>query len=153
MKYIIYRISVGDYNYIGSTKDFKQRKATHKCGYKTREMKVYKMIREAGGWDKCEMVPIEEFECDTLLDARIREEHWRIYHQANMNSCRAHTTKEQRIEQVKERNEKNKDKNKEKRQLKQTCECGGTYTYNHKVRHYKTKNHTKYLEQQNLTIN
>lgn len=148
MKYIMYRISVGDYTYIGSTKDFKQRKQAHKKRYSNPNMrdyheKKYQIIREAGGWDKCEMVPIEEFECDTLLDARIREEHWRIYYQANMNSKRAHRTEEERINQLKELA-------KIRNSVSHICECGGKFIYNNKCIHEKTKKHTKYLEEQNI---
>lgn len=117
MKYIMYRISAGDYTYIGSTKDFKQRKNAHKYACETKQLKVYQMIRQAGGWDNCEMVPIEEFECETTLESRIREEQWRREYNANMNSVRAHRTEEERIEQHregnKEWNKKHYEENKE----------------------------------------
>lgn len=117
MKYIMYRISVGDYTYIGSTKDFKQRATTHKYSCATKDLKVYQMIRNAGGWDKCEMVPIEEFECESILEAHMREEYWRREYNANMNSYRAYRTEEERIEQhregKKERGKKYYEENKE----------------------------------------
>jgi hypothetical protein len=141
MKYIIYGISVGDYTYIGSTKDFKQRKIRHKSNCTNYNCKVYQMIREAGGWDKCEMVPIEEFECEGQLQARIREEHWRRLYNPNMNSYRAHITEEDR-----------KEREKEYYLTPNICECGGRYTNTHKPRHEKSKKHQDYLERQNLTI-
>jgi len=36
--------------------------------------------------------------------------------------------------------------NKEKRKEKFNCECGGKYTYTHKIEHMKTKKHLKYIE-------
>jgi hypothetical protein len=146
MKYIIYKITINDYIYIGSTRDFNQRKITHKSNctnpkvikFKT---KVYQLIREAGGWAKCEMIPIEEYDCEGQLQARIREEYWRREYNANMN---------QRCAYISPDDKKIKDK------LwaceKQTCECGGKYTTQNKSIHYKTKKHMGYLETQNLVI-
>jgi len=156
MKYIIYKITINDYTYIGSTRDFNQRKITHKCACKTKELKVYQMIREAGGWDKCEMIPIEEFDCEGHIQARIREEHWRREYNANMNTIRAYRTEEELIEQKKESNKKlgkaYHEANKEKEQAKHTCECGGRYTHQSIRTHNKTKKHMAYLEEQNITI-
>ena len=96
----MYRITVGDYNYIGHTKDFVQRKRSHKSccldvDNKKYHFKVYQMIREAGGWDKCQMVPIEEYEADSQLQARIREEQLLKEYNATMNSRNAFTDKEE----------------------------------------------------------
>lgn len=164
MKYIIYRISVGDYIYIGSTVDFKQRTKAHKCACETKQVKVYQMIRQAGGWNKCDMVPIEEFECETILESRIREEYWRREYNANMNSVRAHVTEEERMEEKKEYNKeynkeyhkeygkKYRQENKETINAKHTCVCGGKYTYSNKAYHEKSQKHIKYLEEQSITI-
>lgn len=156
MKHIMYRISIGDYIYIGSTKDFKQRKNQHKRACEIKQVKVYKMIREAGGWDNCEMVPIEEFECDTTLEAHIREEHWRREYNANMNSLRAYVTEEERIELKKESNKKwsrnfykeNKETVNAVQNEIYVCECGTQNTIRNKARHEKTQMHIKYLEEQ-----
>lgn len=175
MIYIIYRITVGDYIYIGSTKDLIQRKRKHKSACKTKELKVYKMIREAGGWDKCEMTPIEEYDCEGQLQAHMREEHWRREYNANMNSIRAYRTEEERIEQKKEGTkewgkkhyEENKEtinakhredylenieKERERRKAyyeanseKHQCNCGGKYTPHSISRHQRTKKHQDYL--------
>lgn len=156
MKYIIYKITIADYTYIGSTKDFTQRKIAHKCVCKTKDLKVYQMIREAGGWDKCEMIPIEEYECQGQLQARIREEYWRREYNANMNSYKAYTTEEQKKG---ENNEWNKQYYKENKETINTlqneiyiCECGIKNTIRNKARHEKTKKHLAHLEKQNLTI-
>jgi hypothetical protein len=155
-KYIIYRITAGDYIYIGSTKDLKQRKRTHKSSCNNEDgvkynMKIYQKIREIGGWDKSEMVPIEEFECENAMQARIREEHWRCLYNSELNSIRAHRTIEEKKEQLKYSKEKYEN---DKIRLTQqyTCECGGNYQHVHKSKHAKTQKHIKYLEEQNLQI-
>jgi hypothetical protein len=161
MKYIIYRITTGDYTYIGSTVDLKQRKKTHKCdcnkeGGANYNLRIYQMIRETGGWDKCEMVPIEEFECENRTYALIREEHWRREYNANMNSMRAYTTEEEAKANHKARQKKYRESNKEiinaKQNQQYTCACGGNYQHSHKSKHERTKKHIKYLEEQNLDI-
>lgn len=93
MKHTIYKIYSDscDYVYVGSTKAYASRKAQHKmcCNKVTRpnhNLKVYTTIRANGGWDAFKMVPIEEFECDTKLQAHIREQHWIDTLQSNMNS-------------------------------------------------------------------
>jgi len=93
MKYIIYKITIQDYVYIGSTKNFIRRKSQHKsdCNLK-KDRLIYKTINELGGWEKCEMIPIEECECDSNIQAHIREEHHRQLNNANLNSIRCHRT-------------------------------------------------------------
>jgi hypothetical protein len=153
----MYRITVGDYIYVGSTKDFRQRKNSHKFDYTTKELKVYQMIREAGGWDKCEMTPIEEYECEGQLQARMREEYWRREYNANMNTLRAYVTEEERIEQKKECNKKwSKQNYKENKETINTvqngiyiCECGIQNTIRNKARHERTKKHLDYLATDN----
>ena len=99
MKYIIYKITIQDYVYIGSTKNFTRRKSCHKSAcINQKDILVYNKINELGGWIKCIMTPIEEFECDNNIQAHIREEEMRIKYQANLNSMRCFTTEEQHKE-------------------------------------------------------
>ena len=48
--------------YIGSSIDMEERKRTHTIGCKTMDLKVYKYIREQGGWDNFEFEIVEECE-------------------------------------------------------------------------------------------
>jgi hypothetical protein len=70
------------------------------------------MIRENGGWDSFEMRPYSEFPCETKMALVIEEERVRKL-VGNLNSKRAHTTKEERdIDQAvthKKYREENKD--------------------------------------------
>ena len=42
--------------------------------------------------------------------------------------------------------------NKEKLRQKHNCECGGTYTHQHKLTHQKTIKHCQYIEAQKATV-
>ena len=157
MIYIMYKITAGEYTYIGSTRDFKQRKIAHKhnCtninGAKY-NCKVYQIIREAGGWDKCEMVPIEEFECDGMIPSRIREEYWRREYNANMNSQKSHTTSEEKKEHKNEHAKEYRQINKTKIREKHICGCGGSYSISSNAVHQRTKKHQDYLANNNISI-
>jgi hypothetical protein len=109
MKYIIYKIQINDYIYIGSTKRFAVRKAQHKqrCN-NGKDFLVYNTIRENGGWDCCSMVPIREVEVETILQAHIIEEEERVKYNAQMNTNRAYITEDQLISLNKECNQRYK---------------------------------------------
>jgi hypothetical protein len=96
-EYTIYKIQVGEQIYIGSTKDFKNRKYQHKCQTKKENpLIIYQAIREAGGWQKNMMVPIELYECETPTEACIREQHWLREYNATLNMRQAYTTAEEK---------------------------------------------------------
>ena len=143
MIYTIYKISIAGEDYIGSTRDLKQRKREHKSacynqnnhGY---DSKIYATIRANGGWDCCEITPVEEFECETKQQACIREEHWRREYKSLLNTYKAFRTDEELKEDFK--------KNQTKRCAEKTdCDCGGKYDNANKARHLKTLCHQKYL--------
>ena len=132
MKYIIYKIQIKDFIYIGSTQNFTIRKAAHKrsCIYESQtnhNCLVYRTIRDNGGWDCCTMVPIKEIEVETKTQARIAEEAVRIEYNAQMNMIRAYQTEEELKEyclqwnrqynQTEERKEYMKQYNKQYQQL------------------------------------
>jgi len=96
-KTIIYKIQHTEDEsllYIGSTTDFTNRKSQHKsaCNNETDrayDRKVYRMIRENGGWDSFTMVKIEDFPCTDGRDAEAREDELMRQLNANMNMHRA----------------------------------------------------------------
>jgi group I intron endonuclease len=82
------------YSYVGSTQNFSKRKSRHKqnCNDGSRKdhnIHLYKFIREYCGWDNFEMVPLEEYECDTILQSRIREQFWIDRIKSMLNSRKA----------------------------------------------------------------
>ena len=114
MDYIIYKITLNektDYIYVGSTKEFNRRKCFHKFKCNTKhDTLLYNTINRNGGWDKCEMTPIEKFNCETIIDARIREEHWRRELNANLNTIRCYTTTDEKLISDKKYREVNREK-------------------------------------------
>jgi len=81
---IIYKICCKDKTitdtYFGHTTNFTKRKCTHKsnCNTLTNEQlskpKIYKIIRENGGWDNWDMVEIAKYNCKDVTEARIKEQ-------------------------------------------------------------------------------
>lgn len=126
MKFIIYKIQINDYIYIGSTQNFTIRKAAHKkdCNNITRKngnLLVYRTIRDNGGWDCCTMVPIKEVDVETKTQARILEEEVRVEYNAQMNMIRAYRSESIESEYQKEyrQNPEFKEKQKEYQKVKQ----------------------------------
>jgi len=93
---IIYKIYCKDKNitdiYVGHTTNFTKRKCTHKsnCNNLTNEQlsktKIYKIIRENGGWDNWDMVEIAKYNCKDVTEARIKEQIHYEELQSNLNS-------------------------------------------------------------------
>jgi hypothetical protein len=82
---VIYKISCKDENlkdiYIGHTTSFYQRERLHKSNCdnpnsKTYNYKIYKIIRENGGWDNWKMEIIEKYPCKDIDEAKQRERFW-----------------------------------------------------------------------------
>jgi hypothetical protein len=77
--------------YNGSTCSFKDRKGVHKkrCtnpNDKYYNLKVYRFIRENGGWDNWSMVQLEEYPCKSKQELLARERHWFDIIKPTMNS-------------------------------------------------------------------
>ena len=99
MPAILYKLTLGDHWYIGSTTgSLKSRIAVHRC-YTTRypERKLYKHIVGAGGWGavKCEVLQtVDEPTLEKLR--RLETEHIRLDDPLCLNMHRAFTTDEER---------------------------------------------------------
>ena len=85
--------------YVGSTKDFEQRIKLHKQKCKTYNSKVYKTIRDNGGWNCFTMKIYKQFKCNTKREMFIEEELMRVELGATLNEKRAYVSEEERIEQ------------------------------------------------------
>jgi len=84
-KTIIYKICCNDVSitdiYVGHTTDLIRRRQNHKdccTNEKNKDYNSYKyqFIRENGMWDNWSLVPIEEYPCENVNQARIRERYW-----------------------------------------------------------------------------
>ena len=125
--YKIQHIEKEEILYVGSTTDFITRKSQHKsdCNNikcKAFKCKVYKMMRENGGWEEFKMIEIEKFPCNDKREAEKRENEMMKELKSNMNTRRSFATEEEMKERHKKYRENNKDKiseysenNKEKR--------------------------------------
>ena len=108
-KTTIYKIQhkeIDELLYVGSTTDFTRRKAQHKkacnnANSKCHNFKVYKMIRDNGGFDCFNIIIIKEFPCNNKQEALIEEDRLIREMKSNMNSRRAYTTPEDTKEQKK----------------------------------------------------
>lgn len=92
---IIYKISCKDETikdlYVGHTTNFVQRKHAHKqaCINEKSESypcKLYKKIRENGGWDNWTMEIIDFFNCKDHYEARVKEQEYFTLLNASLNT-------------------------------------------------------------------
>ena len=104
--YIFYKIVCLDdidLCYVGSTANWKERQRKHKItcnneNYKHYNSKIYKIIRENGGWCNFKMIQIGTREQLTKRQAEQIEEEYRVELKANMNTHRCFITEEQKKE-------------------------------------------------------
>jgi predicted GIY-YIG superfamily endonuclease len=141
----VYIIKAPDHRiYVGSTnRPIRKRQAEHQseCFNPERasyHSPLYTHLRKCGMKPediKCEVI----VKCDATINLRAMEAKW-IRHIGSLNSKLS-------IEDL-EKNEARKQKYREQGKIKQECPCGGCWTYKHKRRHYKTKKHQEWLEEE-----
>ena len=94
-KSVIYVLQCNDIEikeeYVGSTKDFRKRKWSHKnaCNNENNHnynQSNYVFIREHGGWENWKMIQLEEFPCENKRELEKREEEIRRERKAKLNS-------------------------------------------------------------------
>ena len=87
---IIYKITCKDKAvtdlYVGHTINFVERKTAHRRSCVKNNCKVYKVIRENGGWSNWIMEIIAFYNCKDLTEARIKEQEHFVSSNANLNS-------------------------------------------------------------------
>jgi len=113
---VIYKIQhteKDDLIYVGHTTDFTKRKNAHKkaCNNEGKKfnIKLYKMIRDNGGWDMFKMLEIKKFPCNDSREACAEEDKAIKELKANMNSRDAVVDKERIKEYKKSYYENNKE--------------------------------------------
>ena len=121
-KTIIYKIVCKDLIvkdcHVGHTTDMTKRKYAHKfsCNNekdKSHNLKIYKIIRETGGWDNWTMLLVEKFPCKDKHEACKRERE--IFEElgAIMNTRRPYITHEDKKQYDKQINKKYREEYKE----------------------------------------
>jgi thioester reductase-like protein len=102
----MYKLVPNDLNldliYIGSTTNFRARKNSHKeaCmnpNGRKYNYKVYKMIRENGGWSEWQMLEIEKYSCADSNECRKRERELMEQFNCNLNTKKAYISHEEAI--------------------------------------------------------
>jgi hypothetical protein len=160
--YLIYEIRPVNkeinYSYVGSTMNFRNRKYQHKkvcenINSKDYNSNLYKYIRENEGFDKFDMIPLEEYECETKTQSRTREQLWIDKIENKLNSVKAYCSAEERIERKKKlRKNYSADKKEIIKQIRKKrilCPCGTEYNKSNKYQHILYKYHLAFMEQLN----
>ena len=165
---IIYKIqheTIDELIYVGSTCNFVKRKCSHKTtcynekqkGY---NYKLYKTIRENGGWDSFNMTMVSKYPCADNLEAIKEEERIRRELNATMNAkrcfrsdevekeCRYIDDKKYReghSEKYKENKKKYYQEHSEKLNEKIECECGCIVSTRGMNTHKQTDKHKRLI--------
>jgi hypothetical protein len=111
---VIYKIVCKNENvkdiYVGHTTNFIKRKNQHKQSSTsvTNNCKLYKTIRENGGWENWKMTVLNFFECNNKHEALQKEQEYFLLLNANLNSVEP-------CPERKEKTKKNKGKKKNKK--------------------------------------
>ena len=179
-KTVIYKMVCNDLSvsdcYVGHTTYFTKRKSHHKSdctsiNSKGYNYKVYKVIRDSGGWQNWSMILVERYPCNNRLEALQRERYWCEQLCANLNSNVPSRLPKEWSEQYYKENEvkikeyanqyykentetilnkfkryriKNISKIKHNQSTVINCQCGCTYTKSNKLRHEKSTKHQEY---------
>jgi hypothetical protein len=167
-KTVIYKIVCNDLSitdcYVGHTTDFVRRKMSHKntCKnekHKMYDTKIYKVIRENGGWENWSMFEIEKFPCKDVFEACVRERYYYEQLNSNLNAQFPQRNKKEYRDMNKEKiiesrkiyNLSFKEQIKERRNRLFVCECGLERNIHHKSQHLKTKIHNDLMLCKNVT--
>ena len=159
---IIYKLVCNDINipdcYVGHTTDYTRRKQRHKTACnnindKLYNCNVYLFIRDNGGWYNWSMVVIENYACNSSLEARKKERYYIEQLKATLNSNIPTRTiqqyyndnKEKILEYKQEYYNDNKDKILEYKKTKYICNCGSTCRIYDKQRHFRSIKHQNFI--------
>lgn len=138
IEYTIYKIVCDDPDikdvYVGCTRNFLMRRNLHKSHSIFKDLKLYRTIRDNGGWDNWKMIGIEKLLCPTQSDISIREKYWYDQLNANLNT--------------KVPNRKIDDYLKEEH----LCICGLTHTIGGTTSHIRTKKHMNNIKNKNIEL-
>ena len=142
----IYKLVCNDINvkecYVGSTDNATVRKSLHKSSCnnvngKKYNLRVYRYIREHGGWDNWSLIEIEQFEYERKPQLRAQERHHMELLGATLNSLTPNRT-------IPQWRQDNAAQIKQQQNQKHSCECGGKYTHINKQKHLRTQRHCLY---------
>ena len=88
---VMYRIVCNDINitdcYVGHSTNLTKRRYKHRRDSLTKDIKVYKFIRDHGGFDNWSVIEIEKYPCADYDEAVMRERHWIESYKATLNTA------------------------------------------------------------------
>jgi hypothetical protein len=123
--------------YVGHTTEFTKRKNTHKTNCSNEKcnaynFKVYQTIRANGGFENWTMTPLEEYPCENVIQARIREQYWidKLYSKLNMVKAFVSETKQEYIKKYRNEHREQKriyDEHYHEEHKEQRNECSKQY--------------------------
>ena len=139
--------------YIGSTSNFRTRKRRHKLRTTNKDTHgynvfVYQFIRDNGGWDEWQMIPIEVFPCNDKKELEVRERYHIELLKSKLNKNiptrndkeYREDNKEKNKEYSKEYTKDNKEKIEERKKAKVICDhCGCEVRKDGLITHKKSK--------------
>jgi GIY-YIG catalytic domain len=167
-KSCVYRLIYNDVTYyVGSTTNMRQRKSKHK--YNTNidksdkyDKSLYEFIRNNGGWEKWDMILVQEYpDCKSSDELRMYERQHYDFYKPSLNLILPHISKDEIIirdkinsliyrkkyrESNPEKMKLYRDENREKNNAKETCSCGGKFCHIGYTRHIKTQKHIRFME-------
>jgi len=148
--YTFYQIVCNDSNitetYIGSTKNLKDRKTSHKChcinlDSKKYNYKIYKFIRDNGGWFNWKFVILDTKECIDKYEAYEIEQSYINELKSTLNTISPYSGLTKKEYEIKYRQD-HKEKILQQKNKPYCCNiCGGHYTYINRSRHFKSPKH------------
>jgi len=157
-KAYIYKIYCKDINikdsYIGSTNNFKRRYYTHKnnsTNIKTKKYnyKVYKFIRDNGGWNNFNIDILFIVNVSSKLELQKIERRSIQFLKPTLNvQIPLRTRAEYYIDnssKIKDTMNQYRINNHDKLYKQHQCICGGKYTYDSRHQHFKTKKHIEFM--------
>lgn len=140
-KTVIYKIVCKDRDikslYVGSTCDIVRRSYCHKysCNNiksKLYNHKLYKCIRDNGGWDNWEIIKVCDYPCESVEEKAIKEREYYDKLDADLN-----------INIPNRRVDDYRDEYRNRQNTNYDCFCGGRYTYANKQKHFRSKKHVQ----------
>jgi len=137
--------------YVGSTTKFPQRKAVHKYNCNNEEGKdftspIYCHIRDNGGFNCFEVIPIKSLKLEKKTELLIAEQEEMDKHQTLVNGRKAHMTIEEHKEDKKQYKKQHYQEHKETINESIKCPiCNSTTLRRQLKRHQRTKKCQEYL--------
>ena len=146
-KSCVYKLTIDNETYVGSTGNFKKRLTNHKSDCYNPDSKeynksLYKYIRENSEWNNVKFEVLVHLHPKFNRGERCNfEQQYIDYLKPTLNKYKAYT-----VITKKEYNKQYIIENKDKFSEKFNCDCGVKYTHSHKSRHLKSKKHLKYMD-------